>query len=152
MSNAQLPACPLIRKGVAIITAALVLAGCTSSPGAEPDPEAASLALNTLSTSVAQDGLEMYGGVAGAGGREQSVQIELPLGRDGLRISGLCSGGHGTALVRLNEQGPFELSCSEDGLGQEITSSLPLQGTRLLVTVEGGPENSTWAVAATNAP
>lgn len=46
-------------KGAAILTAALVLAGCTSSPGSEPDSEAASLALNTLSNSVSQDGLEM---------------------------------------------------------------------------------------------
>ncbi|MET4058513.1 hypothetical protein ABIB35_000038 [Arthrobacter sp. UYP6] len=152
MSIAQLPARPLIRKGVAIITAALILAGCTSSPGPEHDSEAASLALNTLSNSVTQDGLEMYGGAAGVGGPAQSIQFEVPLDRNGLRISGLCSGGDGTALVSLNEQGPFELPCSEEGAGQEITSSLPLQGIRLLVKVEGGPENSTWAVAATSAP
>ena len=139
-------------KGVAILAAALVLAGCTSSTGSETDSEAASLALSTLSNSVSQDGLEMYGGAAGVGGPTQSVQFEVPLDPNGLRISGLCSGSEGTALVSLNEQGPFELPCSEDGAGQEITSSLPLQGIRLLVTVEGAPENSTWAVVATNAP
>lgn len=79
------------------------------------------------------------------------MQFEVPLDRDGLSMSGLCSGSEGTALVSLNEQGPFELPYSEDGAGQEITSSLPLQGIRLLVTVEGAPENSTWAVAATDA-
>lgn len=138
-------------KGAAILTAALVLAGCTSGPGSEPDSEAASLALNALSNSASRDGLEMYGGASGIGGPAQSVQFEVPLNRDGLSISGLCSGSDGTALVRLNEQGPFELPCSEDGAGQEITSSLPLQGIRLLVTVEKAPKNATWAVAATNA-
>lgn len=50
-------------------------------------------------------------------------------------------------FVRWNTSRDF----SEDGTGQVITSSLPLQGIRLQATGEGAPENATWAVAVTNA-
>ena len=138
-------------KAVAALVAVLALAGCTGSAGSEGDTQAITSTQDTLASSITQSGREMYAGAAGAGGREQSVEIELPLDRNGLSISGLCSGGEGTALVSLNEQGPFELPCSKDGVEQEITRSLPLQGIRLLITVEGAPANSTWAVAATSA-
>lgn len=139
-------------KAVAAIVVALALAGCTGSASAEGDTEAIAVTQDALASSVTQGDREMYAGAAGAGGPEQSVQIELPLDRKGLSISGLCSGGEGTALVRLNERGPFELPCSEDGVEQEITRSLPLHGVRLLITVEGAPVNATWAIAATSAP
>ncbi|WP_312181932.1 hypothetical protein [Arthrobacter sp.] len=139
-------------KAVAAIVVALALAGCTGSAADERDTETITLTQDALANSVTQGGREMYAGAAGAGGPEQSVQIELPLDRNGLTISGLCSGGEGTALVRLNKQGPFELPCSKDGEEQEITRSLPLQGIRLLITVQGAPANVTWAIAAASSP
>lgn len=164
-------------KGTAVIILAAALAGCTASPGTERDEETASPAppsptasaqetasalspalaaessrtLRALSDSVRGDGLEMHRGVGGAGGQEQTVQVEVPLDLGGLTVFGQCSGGEGTAIVSLNRQGPFELPCGGAGGREEIIPSLSLEGDSLQVTVDA-PADSSWAVAVSSAP
>lgn len=131
--------------------AALVLAltGCTSG-AAEPDLEELNRVQETLHRSITQEGHELYGSAGAVGGRETSITIDVGLGRAGLTVTGLCRGGEGTALVTLNEDGPYELPCGKEAGFYELTSALPLEGIRLPITVEGAPEGSTWAVAASS--
>ncbi|MGW9403128.1 hypothetical protein ACWGQ2_04065 [Arthrobacter sp. NPDC055585] len=138
-----------IARGAAAAVVVLLLAGCT--PADPVDDLEPGLTLSSFTESLSRLDLEIYGGAAGAGGREENVQIEVPLGRDGLGVSGLCRGAEGIALVTLNAEGPFELQCTEGGDEQELTDSLPLEGIRLLITVEGAPDGAVWAVAATSA-
>ena len=112
---------------------------------------ASSRSLTVLSDSVRGDGLEMHRGVGGAGGQEQTVQVEVPIDLGGLTVFGQCSGGKGTAIVSLNRQGPFELPCGGAGGREEIIPSLSLEGDSLQVTVDA-PADSSWAVAVSSAP
>ena len=81
----------------------------------------------------------------------QTIQLELPLNRNGLTIYAMCAGSDGSATVTLNDEGPFGLACGTDTV-QEVTRSLEVQGNRLLVAVEGVPAAATWAVTAAGTP
>jgi hypothetical protein len=141
-----------IARAATALIAAFALAGCSSSSGSAPDVDEVALTQKSLTESLVQGGREVYGGVAGSGGNDQSARFEIPSDRRGLSVLGLCSGGEGTALLSINGEGPFDLLCNEDGPVQEITDSFLPQGIRLLITIEGVPAGATWAVAAADTP
>ncbi|POH75179.1 hypothetical protein CVS27_00775 [Arthrobacter glacialis] len=139
-------------RSASVFIAALTLVSCTSGATSSRETDQATLTQERLINSLTQGTHEVYGAAADSGGGSAEARIEIPLDRDGLEIWALCSGGNGKALVSLNGEGPFELSCDEDGSIQEITSSLVVQGSRLLISVVDAPEAATWSVAASGVP
>ena len=104
-----------------------------------------------LIDSLEHQGHDIYTATSGQGGMNQTIQLELPLNRNGLTIYAMCAGSDGSATVTLNDEGPFGLACGTDTV-QEVTRSLEVQGNRLLVAVEGVPAAATWAVTAAGTP
>lgn len=139
-------------KSTSVLFAALTLVSCTNGANSSREADPVALTQEQLVSSLTQGTHEVYGAASGSGRKSNVARIEILLDRDGLEIWALCSGANGKALVSLNGEGPFELSCDEDGAIQEITNSLIIQGNRLLISVVDAPEAATWSVAASGVP
>lgn len=134
------------------ILASLVLFSCSSCSSSSDEIDAELSIQNELTRTLTQNSLEVYGAAAGSAKKSQTIGIEIPLDRDGLQFWALCSGADGTALVTLNDEGPFEISCEENGSVHEVTSSPFVQGNQVFMSVSDTPDAATWSVAASLAP
>ncbi len=136
-------------SAIVIAVSTLSFTGCTTEVDThESDANRLVSAQRELKKSLEHDGHTVYGSAAGKGGQERSVQIELPLQRDGVSIFGSCTHARGKADVRLDNKEKFTIICTEHGEPQKLTDSLELKGIRLLITVEDAPTQAIWAISA----